>query len=85
VSYKVENIIAVWNINTCQKIFQFNAIDRNFGNINQAYFYCLSPDYVLISGDKALMIHVPSGEEIIIAEDIQTKIKKGELSSASLA
>ena len=55
-SFKVENVAVVWNINTCEKIYEFRAIDHNFGNINLALFYPLNSDYLQISGDKALII-----------------------------
>ncbi len=55
-SFKTENLVVVWNIHTCQKIFVFDGKDHNFGNINKALFYNLNPDYLQISGDKALII-----------------------------
>jgi len=33
-SFKVENVAVVWNINTCEKIYEFGAADHNFGSIN---------------------------------------------------
>ena len=45
-SFKVENIVIVWNVSTCQKIYQFDANKDNFGTINKAIFYNLNPDYI---------------------------------------
>ena len=46
VSVKHENLVVIWNVNTCKKIYEFKCADHGFGNINKAMFYSLSPDYV---------------------------------------
>ena len=58
----------VWNINTCEKKFVFDAKDHNFGNINKALFYNLNPDYLQISGDKALIIQISTNKKVMVAE-----------------
>lgn len=68
-SFKNENLIVVWNINTCQKVFTFNAKDHTFGSINKALFYNLNPDYLLISGDKAIIFQISTNKKVVVAEE----------------
>ena len=44
--FKVENIVVVWNINSCEKVFEFDGLKHSFGNISKAIFYSLNPDYL---------------------------------------
>jgi len=53
---------------SCQKIYQFDANKDNFGTINKAIFYNLNPDYIQISGDKALMIQISKNKKLTIAD-----------------
>ena len=68
-SYKVENVAVVWNINTCEKIYEFRASDHNFGNINLALFYPLNSDYLQISGDKALILQISTKQIVMVSEN----------------
>lgn len=69
VSIKHENIVVIWNISTCKKVYLFKAAEHNFGNINRAVFYCLSPDYVLISGDKAIIVKISTNEIVMMCDN----------------
>jgi hypothetical protein len=71
-----QNVVTIWNINTCQKTFVFDGKDHDVGNINKAVFYPLSPDYLLISGDKALIIQISSGKKVMVAEDLVPQHQK---------
>ena len=67
-SFKIENVAVVWNISTCKKVYEFKASDHDFGNINKALFYNLNPDYLQISGDKALIMQLSTKKQIIVSE-----------------
>jgi len=75
VSFKVENIVVIWNISTCEKVFIFRAADHNFGNINRAVFYSLSPDYVLISGDKAIIVKISTNEIQVVCDNSNQQVE----------
>lgn len=68
-SVKHENVVIIWNICTCKKVYQFRAVEHDFGNINRAVFYCLSPDYVLISGDKAIIVKIATNEIVTVSDN----------------
>ena len=68
-SFKGVNVAIVWNINTCQNIYEFNAADQNFGAINNAIFYNLNPDYIQISGDKAIIIKISKNLKVQVSEN----------------
>jgi len=50
-AFKVENLAVVWNINTCDKVYTFDAGAHSLGNMSLAQFYPLNPNYLLVSGD----------------------------------
>lgn len=71
-AFKVENLVVVWNIVSCKKVFEFKGTDTNFGNINNAQFYSLNPDYILICGDKAIMHQISTKKQVNVADNSQT-------------
>ena len=81
--FKTENIVIVWNVNTCQKTYVLDGKDHDDGQINKALFYNLNPDYLQISGDKAIIIQISTGKKVMVAEDsgIQQKVVKKKGSS----
>ena len=66
-SYKVDNVVVVWNVLSCEKVFEFAASQHDFGNVSKAYFYGLNSDYLQISGDQALILHIKSGKKVLVS------------------
>ena len=81
-SYKVDNIVVVWNVLTCHKVFEFVSSEHNFGNISKAYFYSLDANYLQISGDKAIILHIPTKNQVLVSNsqglEIQNKAEGGK-------
>ena len=61
----------VWNIFTCEKVFEFNAQQQNFGNLNKALFYNLNPNVLQVSGDKAVIIDMQTKQQVAVSEQGQ--------------
>ncbi|CDW83144.1 UNKNOWN [Stylonychia lemnae] len=68
--FRIENQVAVWDVLQSQKLFHMHS--QEFGcQINQAKFHSLNPNYLLLSGEKALVVRVKqeASQEIVIASD----------------
>lgn len=70
-TFKVENVAVVWNIFTCEKVFEFNAQQQSFGNLNKAIFYNLNPNILQVSGDKAVIIDMQTKQQVTVSEQGQ--------------
>lgn len=76
--FKAENLVVVWNINTCEMVHMINVSQLNFQNINKALFMSLDPSQLLLSGDLSLIYHLPkhkftevSGNQIQDSDSMQ--------------
>lgn len=50
-------------------MFVLDGKDHDIGTINKALFYNLNPDYLQISGDKAIIFQISTGKQLMVAED----------------
>ena len=68
-AFKQENMGVAWNINTCEKLYTFNAAEHHFGNISKVMFYSLNPDYMEVSGDQAVLVHMATNRKVVVSQN----------------
>ena len=72
----------VWDIYKCQKIFHRTAQQLDLQMIHCSKFYILNPHYILVSGNKALLVRVNKQEDFVVIADNKEHIEEHKQESS---